>query len=96
MAQRSFREKYQVSPPGRRAYTFLEAQFDLYLIEGVLSLEVGPALDMHRTKGYDMGIVLQLETAAHLEVFAKHPGHVRSVCLGKLTTKRNFDSEKTP
>ncbi|KAF9884534.1 hypothetical protein FE257_001479 [Aspergillus nanangensis] len=46
-------------------------------IPGVLSLEVGPALDMHRTKGYDMGIVLQLETAAHLEKFASHPGHVR-------------------
>jgi hypothetical protein len=44
---------------------------------GIISLEVGHALDMLRTKGYDMGIVLTLETKAHLKVFAEHPDHLR-------------------
>ncbi|PON22916.1 hypothetical protein TGAM01_v208171 [Trichoderma gamsii] len=46
-------------------------------IPGVLSLEVGPALDMQRTQGYDMGIFLQLETQEHLKSFAKDPHHLR-------------------
>lgn len=50
---------------------------------GVLSLEIGPALDMQRTKGYDMGVFLQLETQEHLESFAKDPHHLR---LAKVTT----------
>ncbi|KAL6796400.1 stress responsive A/B barrel domain protein [Trichoderma sp. SZMC 28013] len=46
-------------------------------IQGVLSLEIGPALDMQRTKGYDMGIILQLETQEHLALFAQDPHHLR-------------------
>jgi hypothetical protein len=45
--------------------------------KGVISLEVGPPVDMHRTKGYDMGIVLQVETPEHLESFAASTGHLR-------------------
>lgn len=44
---------------------------------GVLSLEIGPALDMQRTKGYDMGIILQVETPEHLASFAKDARHLR-------------------
>ncbi len=49
---------------------------------GVLSLEIGPALDMVRTKGYDMGIILQVETPEHLASFAKDARHLR---LAKAT-----------
>ncbi|KKP00434.1 hypothetical protein THAR02_07464 [Trichoderma harzianum] len=46
-------------------------------VPGVLSLEIGPALDMQRTKGYDMGIILQVETPEHLASFAKDARHLR-------------------
>lgn len=34
---------------------------------------------MERTKGYDMGIVLAVETREHLKTFATSAGHLRSV-----------------
>ena len=43
---------------------------------GVVSIEVGPPLDMARTKGFDMGIFMVLETKEHLKTFAEHPAHL--------------------
>ena len=44
-----------------------------------MSIELGPPLDHSRTKGYDMGLVLVLETVEHIKSFAEHPTHLRSV-----------------
>ena len=44
---------------------------------GVISLELGPALDMDRTKGYDMGIVLVVENKEALGAWASDPAHLR-------------------
>jgi hypothetical protein len=46
-------------------------------IQGLVSLEVGPPMDMARTKGFDFGVVLCLEGPEYLDVFAKHPAHIR-------------------
>ncbi|PMD49032.1 stress responsive A/B barrel domain protein [Hyaloscypha variabilis F] len=47
------------------------------VVPGLLSLEIGPSIDMARAKGYDMGIVLVLESPAHIKIFAEHPAHLR-------------------
>ena len=44
-------------------------------------MEIGPSIDMARAKGYDMGIVLVLESPAHIKIFAEHPAHLRSVVI---------------
>ena len=46
---------------------------------GVISLELGPALDMDRTKGYDMGIFLVVDSEDALRAWASNPAHLRSV-----------------
>ncbi|KAJ6103566.1 hypothetical protein N7486_003788 [Penicillium sp. IBT 16267x] len=47
------------------------------VIPGIVSLELGPAMDMARTKGFDYGIVLCLEGPEYLDIFAKHPAHLK-------------------
>jgi len=46
-------------------------------IPGLLEFHSNPPLTMtaHRALGYDMGIVVVLETAKDLEVFGPHPAH---------------------
>ena len=44
---------------------------------GVISLELGPALDMERTKGYDMGIFLVVEDKEALGAWASNAKHLR-------------------
>ena len=36
---------------------------------------------MARAKGFDMGLVLLLESPSHIKTFAEHPAHLRSVVI---------------
>ena len=48
---------------------------------GLISLEVGPPLDLARTKTFDMGVVIVLESKEHLKLFAEDPNHLRWVIV---------------
>ncbi|KAJ2983213.1 hypothetical protein NQ176_g847 [Zarea fungicola] len=45
------------------------------VIPGLISINVGPALEMSQTKGFDMGVIMQMESLEHVKLFATHPEH---------------------
>ncbi|KAK5988271.1 hypothetical protein PT974_12413 [Cladobotryum mycophilum] len=71
-----FKTKEGTTEEQKRAF-ITEARSLLDVIPGLLSLKIGPALEMSRTKGFDMGIILELQSLQHLQIFATHPAHLR-------------------
>ena len=48
-----------------------------FFFKGVISNNAGPPIDDSRAKGYDMGVVLTLESKENLKTWAESPEHIR-------------------
>lgn len=61
------------------ATIILQVSYLYHLKKGVISNNIGPPIDSSRAKGYNMGVVLTLESKENLKTWAESPEHLRFV-----------------
>ncbi|KIW23932.1 uncharacterized protein PV07_09679 [Cladophialophora immunda] len=71
-----FKTKPGVTENQKQAFVD-EARRVTHLMPGVISLQIGPALDTERTKGYNMGIFLTVKKRETLKAWAINPEHLK-------------------
>ncbi|KAN0112272.1 hypothetical protein V8E51_005223 [Hyaloscypha variabilis] len=71
-----FKLKKDTSPAAIQAFVD-EAKQTMAKFPGVKSYAIGPPLDLARTKGFDFGIVMELEHLDLLAVWESDPNHRR-------------------
>ncbi|EXJ76630.1 uncharacterized protein A1O5_01138 [Cladophialophora psammophila CBS 110553] len=71
-----FKTKPGVTEDQKQAFVD-EAKRVTCLVPGVISLQIGPALDMERTKGYNMGIFLTVDKRETIKAWAINPEHLK-------------------